>query len=136
MLKLYQIFMLDKDLVAILGIKVPCLAPTLQEVFLFRTTPFEDLILHLKTCTKLFNVIGDHFIKKIILFFLEIPNGYHGMFWSKIKTSASFNQCWVDITFLWYLIDPIFIKQFIKWSNFHFPLKFICWERVSIFFKN
>jgi hypothetical protein len=75
--------MLDKDLVAILGIKVPCLAPTLQEAFIFRTTLFEDLILHLKTCTKLFNVIGNHFIKCFISLFLEVPNGYHGIFLSK-----------------------------------------------------
>jgi hypothetical protein len=26
----------------------------------------------------------------------------------------SFDQCWVGITFLWYLSDLVFIKQFIK----------------------
>lgn len=85
--------MLDKDLVAILGIKVPCLAPTLQEAFIFRTALFEDLILHLKTCTKLFYVIGNHFIKCFISLFLEVPHGYHGTFCQKIKTSVGLNQC-------------------------------------------
>jgi len=77
--------MLDKDLVAILGMKVPCLAPTLQEAFVFRTTLFKDLILHLKTCTKPFNVIGNHFIKCFISLFLEVSSGYHGICLSKNK---------------------------------------------------
>jgi len=63
--------MLDKDLVAILGIKVPCLAPTLQEALIFKTTLFENLILHLKICTKFFYVIGNHFIKCFISLFMR-----------------------------------------------------------------